>query len=247
VWGDGPSIYSFRVPAIDWYGYALDHLAWTGRESVLDAGCGRGAYLPHLARRLGPEGRLVGLDFSIFALQQACEQGTPAHLLAGDVQALPFADACFDLVLSAHMLYHVPDIRAAAAEFRRVLRLGGVLAVIIGSARDQYELDDLFLAAGGAFPLARYSDRFTADNAAVYLDGVFERIERRDARPRLEITDPDALTGYFESMRGPAEAALRPGVTWSIFSEAVRRIAAERIAREGAFHVSEEIAMLICR
>jgi SAM-dependent methyltransferase len=187
------------------------------------------------------------LDFTRYALQRAREQGAGAELLEGDVQALPFAAGSFDLVLSAHMLYHVPDIRAAAKEFRRVLRPQGTLAIIIGSARDQRELDELFLAAGGAFPLQRYSDRFTADNAPQYLAGTFTRVEGVEVHPQLVIPDAEALVACFESLRSLAEPALTPGVSWESFCDEVRHIADEEIARAGAFHVSEEIAMLVCR
>ncbi len=48
-----------------------------------------------------------------------------AERMAGDVQALPSPDATFDLVLTMHMLYHVPDLTAAVRELRRILRQGG--------------------------------------------------------------------------------------------------------------------------
>ena len=244
---EGPSVWEFRRPAIDWYGYALDNLQWSSGEAVLDAGCGAGAYLPHILKRLGPHGRLVGLDFTRAALRIAKRQAPAAHVLAGDVQSLPLADASFDVVLSAHMLYHVPDIRAAAAEFRRVVRPGGVLAIVIGSARDKQELDDLFVAAGGAFPLSRYSERFSADNAHEYLGGIFTQLERRVAYPELVITDPEAVVNYFLSQRTVAEAALKPRVTWASFRQEARRLVADIIEREGAFRVSEEICMILCR
>lgn len=244
---DGPSVYAFRQPAIDWIGYLLDSLALSGGEVVLDAGCGRGAYLPHIAQRLGTGGRLVGLDFSPHMIRLAMMQTPAVQVLVGDVQSLPFADASFDVVLSAHMLYHVPDIRAALSEFRRVLRPAGMLAIIVGSARDERELDALFVAAGGAFPLGRYTDRFTADNAPAYLDGIFSRVERQMVCPTLVITDPTALTTYFASLRTIAEAALRPGVTWEAFVRALERMAIAAIAREGAVRVSEELAIIMCQ
>jgi ubiquinone/menaquinone biosynthesis C-methylase UbiE len=44
---------------------------------------------------------------------------TDAAPVLADVQALTFSRRCFDLVLAPHMLYHVPDIGAAAREIRR--------------------------------------------------------------------------------------------------------------------------------
>jgi len=47
-----------------------------------------------------------------------------------DVQAIPYNDASFDVVIANHMLYHVPDLPKALAEIRRVLRPGGLLHVL---------------------------------------------------------------------------------------------------------------------
>ncbi len=49
----------------------------------------------------------------------------PAGLTVADAARLPLADGVADVTLAAHMLYHVPDRRAAAAELRRVTRPGG--------------------------------------------------------------------------------------------------------------------------
>jgi SAM-dependent methyltransferase len=238
-----PSIYAYRQPPLD-AGFAARRLPLAG-ATVLDAGCGSGQYLPHLVEHAGPEGRVIAFDFTPEMLRQS-RQHEVAGLVHGDVQRLPFADARFDVVLSAHMLYHVPDIRAALREFRRVLRADGTLAIIVGSERDQGALDDLFLTAGGVFPMLRYWQRFTADNAPDYLDGIFARIERDAVTPEFVVPDPEVLVAYFEGERTLAEPALRADVTWDAFLENVRRIAAETIAREGAFRVPEEIVMLKC-
>jgi 2-polyprenyl-6-hydroxyphenyl methylase/3-demethylubiquinone-9 3-methyltransferase len=47
----------------------------------------------------------------------------------GDAQALPFADACADVVVAGEVLEHVPDLAAAVGEACRVLRPGGTLVV----------------------------------------------------------------------------------------------------------------------
>ena len=54
-------------------------------------------------------------------------------VLRGDATALPFADECFDAVITSEVLEHIPDDVGALAELRRVLRRGGVLAVTVPS------------------------------------------------------------------------------------------------------------------
>jgi SAM-dependent methyltransferase len=49
----------------------------------------------------------------------------------GDALALPFPDACFDRIIAAEILEHIPDDRLAIAELARVLRPGGIVAVTV--------------------------------------------------------------------------------------------------------------------
>ena len=49
----------------------------------------------------------------------------------GDALRLPFPDACFDRVIAAEVLEHIPDDRQAMAELARVLRPGGTMAVTV--------------------------------------------------------------------------------------------------------------------
>ena len=92
---------------------------------ILDAGCGTGVNLEHLARR----GRAVGVDLSEDAVAFCRTRGVAAA--RASVLALPFAGAAFDVVTSFDVLYHrwVPDDRAAVRELARVLAPGGLLLV----------------------------------------------------------------------------------------------------------------------
>jgi ubiquinone/menaquinone biosynthesis C-methylase UbiE len=95
---------------------------------VLDAGCGTGGLLAAL-RRTYPALRLVGLEWSDAAARRAAEK-SGAAIARGSVNAMPFASAGFDAVITADVLCHAAvDPDAALAEMRRVLRPGGRLVV----------------------------------------------------------------------------------------------------------------------
>jgi SAM-dependent methyltransferase len=94
--------------------------AVTGRD-VLEVGCGTGLILE---RSAAVARRATGIDLSAGMTRfSATQKGlTVARASATD---LPFADASFDVVYSFKVLPHVPDLRAALAEIRRVLRPEG--------------------------------------------------------------------------------------------------------------------------
>lgn len=93
-------------------------LALKPGSRVLDAGCGQGASVAHLRRAHGLAA--VGVD--------VCP-GSGPELCAGRMEALPFASGAFDAVLCECSLCLASDRGVALAEFRRVLRPGGRLAL----------------------------------------------------------------------------------------------------------------------
>lgn len=101
---------------------------------ALDAGCGTGRNLRFLSERLGGPERVVGLDYSALALDCCVERGFSGRLTRGSVNALPFADAAFDLVTAFDVLVtQGVDDRAALREFARVLRPGGRLLLRVAA------------------------------------------------------------------------------------------------------------------
>jgi SAM-dependent methyltransferase len=98
---------------------------------VLDVGCGPGALLPALAQLVGPDGRVVGLDYAAPLLETARERvdaagiGDRVELVLDDAHHLPFPDASFDAVHVERVLMHLEDPDAAIREMRRVTRPGG--------------------------------------------------------------------------------------------------------------------------
>jgi ubiquinone/menaquinone biosynthesis C-methylase UbiE len=107
----------------------------------LDAGCGAGNHVDLLLERMGPSGRLAALDISEDNLAWAsAHHGQQARVdwVLGDIRKLPFADASFDWVWCADVLWPgalTQDPGGVLAEFRRVLRPGGTVALVYWSSQ----------------------------------------------------------------------------------------------------------------
>jgi demethylmenaquinone methyltransferase / 2-methoxy-6-polyprenyl-1,4-benzoquinol methylase len=96
-------------------------------DAVLDACCGTGD-LAIAAERAG--GRVTGLDFSEQMLVRARGKSDSVQWVLGDVTALPFDDASFDVVTVGFGIRNVPDLEAGLAELARVVRPGGRVACL---------------------------------------------------------------------------------------------------------------------
>ena len=111
----------------------LAGLQLTGGEKVLDLGCGLGDDTFAIARLVGSQGRVIGVDVSesmiLEATRRAALQRLPVEFVIDDAQALHFEDASFDACRTERMLMHVPDAERAFAEMVRVIRRGGRLSV----------------------------------------------------------------------------------------------------------------------
>lgn len=114
-------------------------------ERVLDAACGTGIVARRAAGSVGPQGRVVGLDLNPAMLEvaraAAAREGLAIEWHQGRVEALPFADGEFDLVVCQHGLQFVPDAAGAVAEMRRVLRAGGRLVISVQQPLDRRAFD----------------------------------------------------------------------------------------------------------
>jgi ubiquinone/menaquinone biosynthesis C-methylase UbiE len=104
---------------------------------VLDAGCGRGNYLPLIAEAVGSMGSIAALDLapenigSVLESIAAWRLPTPVTTHIGSIVALPFPDATFDAIWCANTTQYLTDEELATTlgEFRRVVRPGGIVAV----------------------------------------------------------------------------------------------------------------------
>jgi ubiquinone/menaquinone biosynthesis C-methylase UbiE len=241
------SIYAFAQPKIDLVATVLGLAGLAGTEVVADIGCGNGIYLAGLARR-GHVGQVLGIDLSPGMLATAKAAAPGAGLAVGDAAALPLADTVADVTLAPHMLYHVPDPRAAVAELRRVTRPGGQLLVVLNGRDHLAELRELMLvtAAAAGQPTAEIVAEYAASYGVVTLDTgaellarEFSSVQRHDFTAELRLTEPQPVAGYAASMR--AEGMPDPDG----FTQAM--CARIPFGPDGIFRVRTHCGLLICR
>ena len=103
---------------------------WPGMK-VLDAGCGDGVLSVLMANKGAV---VIGCDFSVPNIKAAKGYAAEHHIanvefLVGDVEHLPFPDSSFDLVVSSHVLEHLPDFDQGLREVMRVTKKRAIIAV----------------------------------------------------------------------------------------------------------------------
>lgn len=113
-----------------WRKYAVKISKIKKNGNALDICCGTGMFVHELAKTVGPQGKVTGLDFSEEMLAVAKERVNNYHLdnvqlLQGNAMELPFADNVFDSVTVGWGLRNVPDINRVISQMLRVVKPGG--------------------------------------------------------------------------------------------------------------------------
>jgi S-adenosylmethionine-diacylgycerolhomoserine-N-methlytransferase len=182
MWSRWAPVYDLRVRLfLRWRAPAIEELHLRPSDTVLDLACGTGLNFALLEERVGPNGRIVGLDLTRAMLARARQRANRrgwrnVALVESDAAAIPLADRSVDAVISSYGMVIVPDYRRAIAEAVRVLRPGGRL-VLLEPQRGAA------LWAKAATPLIALSGRFGGVDLehrpwrelAAYLDGVESR------------------------------------------------------------------------
>lgn len=153
----------------------LEQLRLHRGQRVLEVGCGAGDDVRAIARRVGPDGRVLGIDASPLVIAEATRRSVdrklPVEFHVGDALALNLPDASVDRCRAERLLMHAHgDPAAIVGELVRVLRPRGRLVV--------FDLDWDALVIDGADP------ELTRRIVRSYSDGVPNGCVGR-ALPRL--------------------------------------------------------------
>ena len=113
-----------------WRKFAVSKIEPEAGEQVLDVATGTGALALELARKIGKEGKVVGVDFSREMLGRArgklAKKGCcNIELICAKAEVLPFPDGTFDYVSVGFALRNMTEMGQTLQEMTRVLKLGG--------------------------------------------------------------------------------------------------------------------------
>jgi len=143
-------LYHFPVPAfVGWFldsdfrrwlqppNKIIDRSSIKPGMTVMELGCGSGAFTTFTARAVGEAGKVYAVDIQLKMLQQLerklskteNQDITNIELKQAGAYDLPFADGSLDLVYMVTVFQEIPDRGRALREIRRVLKPGGILAV----------------------------------------------------------------------------------------------------------------------
>ncbi|WP_407538698.1 class I SAM-dependent methyltransferase [Deinococcus radiomollis] len=181
-------------------------LALDGSEALLDVGSGPG-HFPGRLHAAGHRGRLVGADLSGGMVAAARASYGGVEFVQAGADALPFPDASFDVLTARHMLYHVPNVPAALAEFRRVLKPGGHFLATTNAAAYMPELWDAVAEAaqleGALIPLTQtrggVAAAFSEINGGAWVQEAFGNARLSFSDNALVFPDPQPALDYLES------------------------------------------------
>lgn len=175
-------------------------------ETVLDLGSGGGLDCFLAAQRVGPTGRVIGLDMTSEMIALARANATRLGLAnvefrQGEMEAIPLDDAMVDVVISNCVINLSPDKDAVFREAFRVLRPGGRLSVSDIVALQplpdalRRDLSAWSGCVGGALDLATYVEKLRAAG--------FDKVEVRGV-------DPDRCCGN-DLVQSASITAFKPG------------------------------------
>ncbi len=230
---------SYLVPSMfrPWARVLLDHAALRPGERLLDLACGTGVVAREAAGRVGVHGQVTALDVNPAMLAVArthtAAPGAPdIAWTQGSAQALPFADASFDVALCQQGFQFFSDRALACADLRRVLVPGGRALLLVSQAIGRNPLyDHLNRAMLARTGIPAYAAPFALGEAgqleALLEDADFRQVRVQEAQ--LEVSFPSPERFVTSSVQGAAAALPH----WAALSETERAALSDGIQGDG--------------
>ncbi len=223
---------------------AIERLAPRSGEHVLDVGCGGGETTAEIGRRVGPGGRVLGVDISeplAEHARQLAEGLGQVEIRVTDAQITPFEVNEFDALFSRFGVMFFADPEAAFSNLRRALRPGGRMAFVCWRPLQENPLMAIpAMATSKHVPMKRPEPNAPGPFAFADADrvrGILERagfvqVKHEQIDQPMHVAGNESLDGAVAMLMrmGPAGAALREAKAGAELLETVRLSIREAIA-----------------
>lgn len=170
---------------------------------ILELGCGSGEQWQNRIWELPADCILVLSDFSEGMVDNVWgKYSNHKNFLAQriDIQSIPYPDSCFDIVIANHMLYHVPDLKKALSEVKRILKSGGKLySATNGNGGMRPYLRNVLKQVNPKLNSFKENFSFNLQNGREILNEYFEDVQRYDYEDSLSITETKDLVDWLKS------------------------------------------------
>ncbi len=116
---------------VAWRNYTMQQLQVQPGQAAIDIACGTCDWTIQMARAVGKNGQVIGLDFSQNMLDVGAYKianqnlSDSIELVRGDAMDLPYEDNTFDFATIGFALRNVPDVQTVLNEMTRVVKPGG--------------------------------------------------------------------------------------------------------------------------
>jgi len=236
----------YRTAPVSWFDWVVPRLGLSAGMRVLEAGCGTGWLWSESTVSIPVGVHLTLSDLSPGMVAEALQRVTSGGRFAAvegypaDLQALPFADDTFDVVVANHMLYHLPDPAAGVGELARVANPAGRVIVATNGRRHMREMWQIRGEVFGVEPVDHTIDVFGVESGFPLLRDHFGQVTWRGYDDVLRITDPADVVNYICSTP-PGEDA-----TAEQLAALDDAIAQRFAAGNGLFAVTKDTGCFVC-
>ena len=187
-------------------------------STVLDVACGTGIAARTAADRVGPGGRVVGIDLNRSMLTVAERVRPDIEWREANAISLPFDDEAFDAVLCQMAMMFIPDRERAVTEMARVVKRGGAVGIVVPSALEEQPAFE---------PFVRLAARLTGPEAMSLLTTYFVcgeagELERLVTHAGLAVSETRSVMGTYAA----------PSIDAAVTTEVESTPLVERISSE---------------